>query len=144
MVNGLLRFEGGVVASLDINWLTPTKVRTLTLTGERGMFAVDYLLQELTFYSNDYANTHWEALQTLTGVSEGSMIRYNILKREPLRIELERFAKAVAARLKPCDGAEAEQLVVTATDGVEVLRLATLLVQSGRTGAVLDARVDRA
>ncbi|MDB5059486.1 MAG: oxidoreductase domain protein, partial [Chloroflexi bacterium] len=55
MVNALLRFANGVAASLDINWLTPTKVRTLTLTGERGMFLVDYLMQDLTFYSNDYA-----------------------------------------------------------------------------------------
>jgi predicted dehydrogenase len=140
MVNGLLRFEGGVVASLDINWLTPTKVRTLTLTGERGMFVVDYLMQELTFYSNDYANTHWEALQALTGVSEGSMIRYKIAKREPLRVELENFARAVAARKAPGGEQTAEHAIVTAEDGLEALRLATLIVQSGRTGAVLDAR----
>jgi UDP-N-acetylglucosamine 3-dehydrogenase len=140
MVNGLLRFESGVVASFDINWLTPTKVRTLTLTGERGMFAVDYLLQELTFYSNDYANTHWEALQALTGVSEGSMVRYKIVKREPLRIELENFSNAVSARLSPGSAHGAAYAPVTAEDGCEALRIATLIVQSGRTGTVIDAR----
>jgi UDP-N-acetylglucosamine 3-dehydrogenase len=140
MVNGLLRFRGGVVASLDINWLTPTKVRTLTLTGERGMFAVDYLLQELTFYSNDYATTHREAPQGLTGVSEGSMVRYKIAKREPLRIELENFANAVSARTSPGVNPDADYSIVTAEDGCEALRIATLIVQSGRTGAVIDAQ----
>src|SRR5579871_1958291 len=47
LLSALLRFSNGVVASLDINWLTPTKVRKLYLTGERGMFVVDYLLQDL-------------------------------------------------------------------------------------------------
>lgn len=57
---GLLRFANGAVASLDINWLTPAKVRTLALTGERGMFVVDYLMQELTFHANDAAGAlHW-------------------------------------------------------------------------------------
>ena len=98
MVSGTLRFRNGVVASLDINWLTPTKVRTLTLTGERGMFVVDYLTQDLMFFANDYAKMPWEALRVLTGVSEGSMIKYLIKKREPLRVELESFTSAVTAR----------------------------------------------
>jgi len=32
LLTGLLRFSNGVV--LDVNWLTPTKVRQLTVTGE--------------------------------------------------------------------------------------------------------------
>lgn len=140
MVNALLRFANGVVASLDINWLTPTKVRTLTLTGERGMFLVDYLMQDLTFYSNDYANTHWEALKALTGVSEGSMIRYKIDKREPLRVELENFARAVEARISGDVSKSGHQSqIVSAEDGLEALRLASLIVRSGSSNSVLDA-----
>ena len=33
---GIMKFANGVVGMLDINWLTPTKRRTLTVTGERG------------------------------------------------------------------------------------------------------------
>ena len=54
LVLGLLRFTNGAVGMLDVNWLTPTKVRELTATGERGMYLVNYLTQDLYFYENDY------------------------------------------------------------------------------------------
>ena len=135
-----LRFANGVIASLDINWLTPTKVRTLTLTGERGMFVVDYLVQDLYFYANDYAATQWQALQNLTGVSEGSMTRYKVEKREPLRVELENFATAVGRALNnpfAGDSGTGEPGLVRAEDGLEALRLATLIVESGRAGTAI-------
>jgi UDP-N-acetylglucosamine 3-dehydrogenase len=34
---GTLKFANGAVGLLNINWLTPTKKRTLSVTGERGM-----------------------------------------------------------------------------------------------------------
>ncbi len=52
MLSGLLRFTNGVVGVLDVNWLTPTKIRELSVLGERGMFVVDYLARELTFFEN--------------------------------------------------------------------------------------------
>lgn len=137
---GLLRFANGAVASLDINWLTPTKVRKLALTGERGMFIVDYLLQDLTFFANDYATTQWETLRMVTGVSEGSVTRFKVEKREPLRVELERFARAVAQSRGRGDAAGDADGIVSAEDGLEALRLATLLVQAGQQGSALDGR----
>jgi predicted dehydrogenase len=142
LLSGLVRFANGVVASLDINWLTPTKVRTLALTGERGMFVVDYLLQELVFHANDSANTvQWEALETLTGVSEGTMTRFKLEKREPLRVELEHFIVAVT-RAQHGAAPDAGSVLVTARDGLEALGLARLIVRSGRTGQALDPRVE--
>ena len=83
---------------LDINWLTPTKRRTLTVTGERGMFLADYIAQDLVLFSNP------EAAETgsirgsgarITSVAEGEMTRFSIRRREPLVVELEEFARAV-------------------------------------------------
>jgi predicted dehydrogenase len=141
MVSATIRFTNGVVASLDINWLTPTKVRTLTVTGERGMFEVDYLTQDLEFYANDYALTRWEALRALSGVSEGTMTRYRIAKEEPLRNELLAFVNAVAQRraAATASGPDAPS-PVSAMDGLEALRLATLLVESGRLGQAIQVR----
>lgn len=36
MLSALLRFENGMIGVLDINWLTPTKIRELSVVGERG------------------------------------------------------------------------------------------------------------
>ena len=51
----ILRFADGVTGSLEINWLTPTKVRETLVLGERGMFRVDDLTQDLYFYENAHA-----------------------------------------------------------------------------------------
>ena len=60
LFNGMIKFANGVVGILDINWLTPTKRRTLTVTGERGMYVVDYINQDLIFYANPDATLTWE------------------------------------------------------------------------------------
>ena len=52
---GTIRFANGVIGVLNINWLTPTKRRKLTVTGERGMYVADYITQNLVFYANQEA-----------------------------------------------------------------------------------------
>lgn len=129
MVSGLLRLADGSVGLLQINWLTPTKIRQMTVTGERGMFRADYLTQDLYFHENAEATAHnWEQITMLRGVSEGSMVKYVIHKREPLQSELEAFMKAVAG--EPTG-------IVSGEDGSEALRLALAMVESGDDGRVV-------
>ncbi|NOG48655.1 MAG: hypothetical protein HND48_03780 [Chloroflexi bacterium] len=54
-LNGILRFRSGIIGVLDVNWITPAKVRRITITGARGMLRCDLLSQELYFYENDRA-----------------------------------------------------------------------------------------
>ena len=80
MLSGLVRLEEGIVGTLNINWLTPTKIRELAVIGERGMFRVDYLTQDLYFFENAQAQAaDWPYL-TLRGVGEGRMIRHVVLR----------------------------------------------------------------
>jgi predicted dehydrogenase len=129
---GSVRLADGTIGILDINWLTPTKIRELTLTGEKGMFLVDHLTQDLYFYENaDLNNERWSTISLLRGVSEGRMIRYPVHKYEPLKAELEAFVQAVIDNAPvPIDG----------QDGLMALRLAQALVQSGREGMAVDLR----
>lgn len=133
LVLGLLRFPGGVTGTLEINWLTPAKVREVLVLGERGLFRVDDLTQDLYFFENAYTGSIspngglWPALQTLKGVSEGSMTRFALQRYEPLKAELQAFLKAVQDDLPA---------PVTGEDGLAALRLALALVESGRTHQV--------
>ena len=123
LLTGLVRLDDGTVATLTVNWLTPTKIRELYVTGERGMFRVDYLTQDLYFFENAVANDgDWDALSILRGVSEGRMIRHVIAKKEPLRAEQESFLAAVRG-----DG----PVIVTGEDGLKALELAQAIVTSG-------------
>lgn len=122
MLSAVLRFENGVVGILDINWLTPTKIRELSIVGERGMFVANYLTQDLTFYENDECvGKHWPALATM-GVSEGRMIRHKVQRREPLFEELRAFAEAVRNGHQP---------VVSGEDGIAALAMAHQIIRSG-------------
>jgi len=130
LFSGLVRFEDGVVGVLNINWLTPTKIREITVTGQRGMFLANLLTQDLYFYENEEAGgLDWNHLSLLRGVGEGQMVRLRLHRREPLRAELEAFV-AVAR------GDEAA--IVRGEDSLAVVELARALVRSGREGRVIE------
>jgi len=121
MFVGMLHFDDNTLGILDINWLTPAKVRELMVLTEGGMFVVDYLAQSLTFYEN-YAAQAREG--SIGSVSEGPMVRYPSTPREPLRVELEAFRDAVRAGGPP---------PVSAVDGLAALAVAEALVHSAET-----------
>ncbi len=120
---GLLKFVDGTLGILDINWLTPTKIRELIVTGERGMFIANYLTQELYFYRNDRMGANWDPVGTVCGVSEGDMIKFRVDRREPLKEELRAFAVAVA---------QAQTPNVTGWDGLQALALAHKVIESSQ------------
>jgi predicted dehydrogenase len=91
---GMITFRRGAMGILDINWLTPTKERTLTVLCEKGMFVADYAAQSLSFYENYAASAREGAPASVT---EGPMTRYPLTNREPLRAELEDIRDAVLA-----------------------------------------------
>jgi UDP-N-acetylglucosamine 3-dehydrogenase len=128
MLSAILKFESGTVGVLDVNWLTPTKVRDLSVLGERGMFHVNYLSQDLTFYANSAMRPDQDA-SMLSSVTEGNMVRYQIGHAEPLRVELQSFIDSVAS---------GSPLEVGAADGIRALRLATQLMESAERGEAID------
>lgn len=129
LATSLLRFADGTIALLDVNWLTPVKMRELTVVGENGMYRLDYQAQNLYFYENSHVG-YWPTALGRQGVSEGDMIRYQIDRAEPLRVELASFAAAVRGEEVP---------LVTMEDGVGAVALAEAMLASARTNrAVTD------
>jgi len=122
---GVLRFTNQMIGVLDVNWLTPTKVRELSITGEKGMYLVNYLTQDVYFYKNDYTPTNWDTLRSITGVSEGTMTRLKIQKTEPLRLEYQDVINAIRQDVLP---------TVSGEDGVAVLKIVCQLAESKQKG----------
>jgi UDP-N-acetylglucosamine 3-dehydrogenase len=129
MLNALLRFDNGAVGVMQVNWLTPTKIRELSVLGERGMLHLNYLTQDLTFFENSVATGAELPLSLLTGVSEGTLLRHIVDRAEPLRLELESFLASVGSKTPPEVGSE---------DGLKALALALDLIRSANEGRVLD------
>ncbi|HLV34888.1 MAG TPA: Gfo/Idh/MocA family oxidoreductase [Spirillospora sp.] len=129
MFNGIMRFQSGTVGVLDVNWITPKKVRMLTITGARGMFTCDLLSQELFFYENETAPSQWDTLSVLRGVNEGNILGIRIQRHEPLAAELADFVAAVRQGREP---------TVSGYEGLETLRVALDFVRSGQEVEVIQ------
>jgi predicted dehydrogenase len=130
MLTGLVRLSDGAIGTLIINWLTPTKIREFIVTGERGLFRVDLLTQDLYFYENPVSySSEWETLRVLRGVREGQMTRFVLTKKEPLRAEQEAFIESMLSDMPA---------PITGEDGLIALRLAKAIVTSGHQHTALE------
>ncbi|MDF1519302.1 MAG: Gfo/Idh/MocA family oxidoreductase [Brevefilum sp.] len=134
LLTGLVRFSDGIIGTLTINWLTPTKIREFIVTGERGLYRCDYLTQDLFFFENPVSSgSEWDNLRVLRGVREGQMVRHIIAKKEPLRSEQEAFLDAVEND-KP--------VAVSGEDGLRALELAKTIVKSGTDHRIISTEVN--
>lgn len=131
LVTGAL--ESGTAFNLVVDRVSPTKVRRTRVLGERGMLEADTLTGDLFFYENAEVGIAWSTTQQFRGVSEGNVTRYALRRDEPLRVELEAFLDVLQG------GTEAE--VVTLERGVEIVRIAEIVIESARTGQTLTANV---
>jgi len=105
----MLAFKGGKSAFIESNWLTPYKTRVFMVTGSEAIMKLDYITQELT----------------IENARETVQPRYTV--QEPLKLELQHFAKCITEKEKP---------LVTGEDGLEALKLAEAALKSSATGKV--------
>ena len=128
LICAVMRFDSAATGLLEANWVTPTKVRELSVLGEGGMFVVNYLAQELIFYEHPTKATEWDLLANMFGGEEGDMIRYALARREPLRMQWEAFIDAVRrGGPAPVDG----------NDGLATLSIARAIHTAGREHRVV-------
>ncbi|MCJ7718527.1 Gfo/Idh/MocA family oxidoreductase [Candidatus Bathyarchaeota archaeon] len=105
----MLAFKGGKSAFIESNWLTPYKTRVFMITGSEAIMKLDYITQELT----------------IENARETVQPRYTV--QEPLKLELQHFAKCITEKEKP---------LVTGEDGLKALKLAEAALKSSATGKV--------
>jgi UDP-N-acetylglucosamine 3-dehydrogenase len=126
LLSASLRYANGITGLVEANWLTPTKVRRLTVTTERGMYDLDYLTQDLWLYERASGEAEWEALGVMRGANEGRTIRFALERREPLMVEHERLIDAIR------QGGVAP---VPAREAVDTLVVTEAILKSGLTCA---------
>jgi len=96
--NILMELGDSVTATLEVNWLTPMKVRKVSLTCSSGFAQMDYIDQSLEFSSS---RSH--------GVDDGNLSQIPmeldvhqvfVKKEEPLKRELEAFMRSAEMSAK--------------------------------------------
>jgi predicted dehydrogenase len=118
LFTGIIKFGSGAIGLLEINWLTPTKVRTVSVTGEHGMYTADYLTQDLVFHANPESGS----------VAEGEIIWRHIKRQEPLVVELSEFVAAIRSGGPP---------PVDPRDALAALLLARAMVDAAERGVMI-------
>jgi UDP-N-acetylglucosamine 3-dehydrogenase len=107
----LLNFRNGNSGVIETNWLTPHKVRKLTVVGTKGIAEVDYIQSSLRVYDKEWIKD------------------VKIEKKEPLKLELEHFIDCVENDKEP---------LVTGKEGKEALEVAIAAMHSYKAGKVCE------
>ena len=117
--NIILNFENGICGIVEVNWLTPMKIRKIFLTCSQSFVEADYISQSVTTSSSSFNQINEMNLYH-------APIQYNINevaleKREPLRNEIEDFINSIEQGKKP---------LATGEDGLMALKIAEAATQS--------------
>jgi UDP-N-acetylglucosamine 3-dehydrogenase len=111
-INGRLR--DGTVLALQVDWLTPVKVRRIRVVGEAGMLVANTLTPELSFY------------ESTTVASDREPMPLPLARHEPLMAEVDAFCDLVEGRR----GAQ----VVSLEEGLAAVGLAEAVLESAARG----------
>jgi UDP-N-acetylglucosamine 3-dehydrogenase len=116
----------GVGCFIQVNWLTPVKIRTLAVTGEGGYCELNYVTQELLHYRAPAPGPVGTFEEFVRRYGETAAELVPSQRAEPLRLEIEGFLGAVRG-----DGA-----IVSPADAIAALRVAELI------NADINSRLD--
>jgi len=116
---------------IQVNWLTPVKIRKLHITGTKGYAELNYITQELVLYKSIYENgeSNFEELVKMTTPKKEIV---EIEKREPLKEELNTFLSFV-------DGGKC---LSSGIDGLNALKIALSVIESSKKNEVIKVDDD--
>jgi predicted dehydrogenase len=80
---------------INVNWITPVKIRELFITGAHGLMQVDYMLQLARFAPGREARMPETYEGLLDDYNSGDFIFLPVEKEEPLRRELRAFVEGI-------------------------------------------------
>lgn len=104
--NIILSYKDGKNATIESNWLTPRKIRRLTVTGTEGIVQVEYITQKVTLENQKGSYTPF----------------FN--QQEPLKIELEHFINSIQKGETPEPSGQ---------NGIKALRICEAALASAQT-----------
>ncbi|MBM2820855.1 MAG: Oxidoreductase domain protein [Candidatus Berkelbacteria bacterium] len=115
-VEAFLRYGRGRTGLMVANWITPLKVRKLSVSGKKGDVELHYITQELDFYKTIAMPVYDDFGDFLIKFSDSQGKKTIAVKNiEPLKAEILAFIKCIKENCRP---------VVTAREAIEALDIA--------------------
>jgi len=123
------KLNNGTIVNHIVNRLSPKKERITLLIGENGVFEIDTLKMELTYYSNGIFEKNRDNLENVHGPSEDNVNRLAVAKKEPLLIEHENFRDALLGK---------KSHLSTLEDGLKSVQVAEAFLKSAKEGVTIQ------
>jgi UDP-N-acetylglucosamine 3-dehydrogenase len=86
---------GGASGFIQANWVTPVKIRTISVTGTKGYVEANYITQDITVYEHSELPDAARFDDFVKQLGNPKTHTEHIEKSEPLRVELETFVAAI-------------------------------------------------
>ncbi|MEM2839778.1 MAG: Gfo/Idh/MocA family oxidoreductase [Thermoplasmata archaeon] len=115
----VMEFENDIAGTVEVNWLTPTKVRGLELTCSDQFVELNFIDQSVDVWTSTLTHVDPENLFDLGIEYQSKTI--TLKKEEPLKRELADFLKACENGSEP---------LVTGQDAAETLKVAHAAMES--------------
>lgn len=124
--NILLNFTNGICGIIEVNWLTPMKIRKLFLTCSENFVEVDYISQSVKISSSSFKEI--DEMNSYNVPIQYHINQISLEKKEPLKNEIENFVNAIKNNRKP---------LATGEDGLKALEIASAAMESYKKGEVV-------
>lgn len=102
---------------MQSNWITPIKIRNLSVTGTKGYAELNYITQELVLYESNYERTYDDYGDFVIKFGKQNKINIMVKNEEPLKVEILHFMDCIRSNKEPLvNGNEALSTLKIALD----------------------------
>ena len=119
----ILTFNNDICGIMEVNWLTPMKIRKMFLTCSKNFVEIDYIDQAVTTSSSSIR--HMDDINLYHTPVQYNINKIALEKREPLKNEIEDFIQAIRGNSNP---------LATGEDGLRALQIAEAATHSYKKG----------
>ena len=117
----LMKYED-TNAFVQVNWLTPVKIRVLNITGTKGYAELNFISQELKLYKNNNTYDYDSFGEFVTKFGTPTEEILYIEKKEPLKLQIESFLDSIVGN---------NHLIMKPEDALLAVRIATDILEKG-------------
>jgi len=100
---------------MQVNWITPIRIRQLAVTGTKGYAELNYMTQELKLYESNVYQDHDNFGDFIIKFGTPNERHIKLEKKEPLNLELSHFVDCVKNKKQP---------LITGEVGMQALKTA--------------------
>lgn len=108
---------------MQVNWITPIRIRSLSVTGTKGYAELNYMTQELKLFESNYHEDHDDFGDFIIKFGNPTETKIEVEKKEPLAQELSHFLECVSTNSQPMiSGETGIQALKTALSVMEIMK----------------------